>query len=82
MFSGSRSICVETNDFWIAPSSKCQRFINVAGISSPGLSAAPAIAHGIIALIRAQTELVAKEDFVRGASMNNANVDNSTNSEY
>jgi glycerol-3-phosphate dehydrogenase len=82
MFSGSRSICVETDDFWIAPSSKCQRFINVAGISSPGLSAAPAIAHGVIALIRAQTELVAKEDFVRGASTNSANVDKSANSEY
>ena len=82
MFSGSRSICIETADFWIAPSSKCQRFINVAGISSPGLSAAPAIAHGVIALIRAQTELVAKVDFVKGSSTNNAHVDNSANSEY
>jgi glycerol-3-phosphate dehydrogenase len=82
MFSGSRSICVETDDFWIAPSSKCQRFINVAGISSPGLSAAPAIAHGVIALIRAQTELVAKVDFVRGPSTNNTDVDHCANSEY
>ena len=65
MFSGSRSICVETNDFWIAASSKEERFIHVAGISSPGLSAAPAIAHGVIGLIKAQTELVAKVDFVR-----------------
>jgi glycerol-3-phosphate dehydrogenase len=72
MFSGSRSICIETDDFWIAPSSKCRRFINVAGISSPGLSAAPAIAHGVIALIRAQTELVAKVDFGREPSTNNA----------
>lgn len=82
MFSGSRSICVETEDFWIAPSSKCPRFINVAGISSPGLSAAPAIAHGVIALIRAQTELVAKVDFVRGPSTNNGDVDDSANSEH
>ena len=80
MFSGSRSICVETDDFWIAPSSKCHRFINVAGISSPGLSAAPAVAHGVIALLRAQTELVAKADFVRGPSTNNA--DDCSNSEY
>jgi glycerol-3-phosphate dehydrogenase len=65
VFSGSRSICVETDDFWIAASSKDQRFIHVAGISSPGLTAAPAIAHKVIALIKAQTELVAKPDFVK-----------------
>ena len=65
MFSGSRSICVETNDFWIAASSKEERFIHVAGISSPGLSAAPAIAHGVIGLIKAQTELVAKTEFLK-----------------
>jgi L-2-hydroxyglutarate oxidase LhgO len=39
---------------WIAASSRDQRFINVAGISSPGLSAAPAIAHEVIKLIKAQ----------------------------
>ena len=65
VFSGSRSICVETDDFWIAASSKDQRFIHVAGISSPGLSAAPAIAGEVIGLIEAQIELVAKTDFVR-----------------
>jgi glycerol-3-phosphate dehydrogenase len=68
MFSGSRSICVESNDFWIAASSKDQRFIHVAGISSPGLSAAPAIARGVIGLIKGQTELVAKVDFVKDQS--------------
>jgi glycerol-3-phosphate dehydrogenase len=68
MFSGSRSICVESNDFWIAASSKGQRFIHVAGISSPGLSAAPAIARGVIGLIKGQTELVAKVDFVKEQS--------------
>jgi glycerol-3-phosphate dehydrogenase len=65
MFSGSRSICIETDDFWIAASSKDQRFIHVAGISSPGLSAAPAIAREVIALLKGQTELVAKKDWVR-----------------
>ena len=60
VFSGSRSICIETDDFWIAASSKDQRFINVAGISSPGLSAAPAIAREVIALIKAQTALISK----------------------
>ena len=65
VFSGSRSICVETEDFWIAPSRKDQRFIHVAGISSPGLSAAPAIAQQVIGLIKAQTELMAKSDFLK-----------------
>jgi glycerol-3-phosphate dehydrogenase len=55
--SGSRSICVETEDFWIAGSSRDSRFINVAGISSPGLSAAPAIARQAVALMKTQTRL-------------------------
>jgi glycerol-3-phosphate dehydrogenase len=58
VFSGSRPICVETKAFWIAPSSKDRRFIHVAGISSPGLSAAPAIAREAVSLLQAQTELV------------------------
>lgn len=65
VFSGSRSICAETDDFWIAASSKDQRFFHVAGISSPGLTAAPAIAHEVIGSIQAQTDLVAKSDFIR-----------------
>jgi glycerol-3-phosphate dehydrogenase len=71
VFSGSRSICVETDDFWIAHSSKDERFINVAGIASPGLSAAPAVAHEAVALIRAQIEMAKKTDFIqdRGTAM-------------
>jgi L-2-hydroxyglutarate oxidase LhgO len=65
VFSGSRSICIETDDFWIAASSKDQRFINVAGISSPGLSAAPAIAQEVIALVKAQTALMPKPKYTR-----------------
>ena len=65
VFSGSRSICVETDDFWIAASSKDQRFINVAGIASPGLSSAPAVAGEAVALIRAQTEMTKKPHFVQ-----------------
>jgi glycerol-3-phosphate dehydrogenase len=65
VFSGSRPICVETGEFWIAPSRKDQRFIHAAGISSPGLSAAPAIAREVIALIKVQTELVAKTEFLK-----------------
>jgi phosphoenolpyruvate---glycerone phosphotransferase subunit DhaK len=63
-FSGSRSICVETDDFWIAPSSKEKRFIHVAGIASPGLSSAPAAAQEAVALIRAQTEMTKRTNFV------------------
>ena len=65
VFSGSRPICVETDDFWIAPSSQDRRFIHVAGISSPGLSAAPAIAGQVVDLIKVQTDLVAKSQFAR-----------------
>jgi glycerol-3-phosphate dehydrogenase len=65
VFSGSRSICVETDDFWIASSSKDKRFIHVAGIASPGLSSAPAVAQEVVALIRRQTELTKKTNFVQ-----------------
>jgi glycerol-3-phosphate dehydrogenase len=65
VMSGSRSICVETDDFVIRPASKDRRFIHVAGISSPGLSAAPAIARQVISLIKAQTKLVTKADFIK-----------------
>jgi len=65
VFSGSRSICVETDDFWIAPSSKDKRFINIAGIASPGLSSAPAVAHEAAALIRAQRGMRKKANFVQ-----------------
>lgn len=42
-FSGSRAI-PDTGDFIIAESKTAKGFINLAGIKSPGLSAAPAIA--------------------------------------
>jgi L-2-hydroxyglutarate oxidase LhgO len=56
---------VETDDFWIAASSKDKRFIHVAGIASPGLSSAPAVAGEAVALIRAQTEMTKKTAFVQ-----------------
>ena len=64
VFSGSRSICVETDDFWLAASSKDKRFINVAGIASPGLSSAPAVAREVVGILKSQTELPEKADFV------------------
>lgn len=42
-FAGLRAHC-DRNDFIIEPSEKNSNFINVAGIESPGLSSAPAIA--------------------------------------
>ena len=42
-FAGLRAHCTR-NDFIIEPSEKNAQFINVAGIESPGLSSAPAIA--------------------------------------
>jgi glycerol-3-phosphate dehydrogenase len=65
VFSGSRSICVETDDFWIGASSKDKRFIHIAGIASPGLSSAPAVVQEAVALIRAQTEMTNKANFIR-----------------
>jgi L-2-hydroxyglutarate oxidase LhgO len=65
VFSGSRSICVETDDFWIAASSKDKRFIHVAGIASLGLSSAPAVAQEAVALIMAQTGMTKKANFVQ-----------------
>ena len=48
-FSGNRAH-EEGNDFVIAPSKVNKYFINVAGIESPGLSSAPAIAEYVAAM--------------------------------
>lgn len=52
VISGSRSISVETDDFVIAHASNNKNFINVAGIKSPGLSSAPAIALLVTKLLK------------------------------
>lgn len=49
-FSGTRP-ATYTEDFYIALSEKTDRFINVGGIQSPGLAAAPAIAELAISLL-------------------------------
>lgn len=49
--SGSRPICQETDDFVISYAKNNQGFINVAGIKSPGLTAAPAIALQVADMI-------------------------------
>ena len=45
-FAGLRAHC-DRDDFIIEPSEKNPQFINVAGIESPGLSSAPAIAESV-----------------------------------
>ena len=53
-----------TEDFIIQPSKKHSNFIHVAGIQSPGLAAAPAIADMVIDILCKQgLKLVNKKDF-------------------
>ena len=61
-FCGLRAVG-STGDFII--NMPCERFVNVAGIESPGLSAAPAIAEYVIALLQnAGANLQKNERFV------------------
>lgn len=61
-FAGLRAV-TETEDFIIGATSK-RGFINVAGIQSPGLTAAPAIATMVADLLREQgLTLTPKDDF-------------------
>lgn len=50
-FSGLRATA-EGDDFIIGPSANCAGLINVAGIQSPGLTSAPAIAKSVIELVK------------------------------
>ena len=70
-FSGVRAIAYETetgekiDDFIIEEDKKQKRFINVAGICSPGLSAAPAIGTYVIQLLKkAGLTLKENKDFI------------------
>ncbi len=62
-FSGLRATST-TGDFIIEESKEVENFINVAGIESPGLSAAPAIAEYVVEILNKKVEgLVKKESF-------------------
>lgn len=50
-FAGLRPAYKETSDFIIEASDKVKGFINAAGIQSPGLSCAPAIAEMVVELV-------------------------------
>lgn len=62
-FSGIRAE-PDTKDFIISESKDAKGFINVAGIKSPGLSSAPAIAEYVVDIVNnISNGLVEKEDF-------------------
>lgn len=76
-FAGLRAHC-DRNDFIIEPSSENPCFINVAGIESPGLSSAPAIAIYVKDILLGMLDTEEKNDFnpvreepVRFRHMNN-----------
>ncbi|MDI9470474.1 MAG: NAD(P)/FAD-dependent oxidoreductase [Bacillota bacterium] len=65
-FAGIRAAC-DADDFIIAPSPVDPAFINLAGIKSPGLSSAPAIAEMALELLGAAgVEFVDRPDAIRG----------------
>lgn len=61
-FAGMRAHPV-TDDFIIGFSEKNDRFLNVAGIESPGLSAAPAIAEMVLGLLTEKAGLTEKAQY-------------------
>lgn len=64
IYSGSRPIEPITDDFYIKTANSDNNFINVAGIKSPGISSAPAIAEMVINLVKeALGSLNEKESF-------------------
>jgi glycerol-3-phosphate dehydrogenase len=62
-FSGLRAKS-ETNDFIIGEVKKLPGFINVAGIDSPGLTSAPAIAEMVTSMAVDILKATLKEDFI------------------
>jgi len=62
-FTGLRARC-EGDDFVIEEASDAKGFINVAGIESPGLTAAPAIADYVLGILKEmQVEMAEKSDY-------------------
>ncbi len=61
-FTGLRAYC-DRHDFIIEESAVNSKFINVAGIESPGLTASPAIAREVVAMLKNKVNLTEKKDF-------------------
>jgi len=53
-------------DFFVAESGRRPGWINLLGIESPGLTAAPALAEMVVAIIGTKEELAARSDFEPG----------------
>jgi glycerol-3-phosphate dehydrogenase len=63
-FAGLRPAIVDKDDFYIESSKIIKNFIHVAGIQSPGLTAAPAIAHYVKNILKTLgLQLVEKNNF-------------------
>lgn len=63
-FAGIRAVVGE--DFVIGPSEKVPGLMQVAGICSPGLTSAPAIAEDVAAWVQAELQVALKEDWKAG----------------
>lgn len=61
-FSGIRPK-LDSEDFIIEEAKNLKNFINVIGIDSPGLTAAPAIAEYVVKIVSKNIELVKKDNF-------------------
>ena len=64
-FAGVRAVS-STGDFILGPSEKTKGLIQAAGIQSPGLTSAPAIAKYLVDGIVAETGATAKTDYKKG----------------
>ena len=64
-FSGVRAVS-NTGDFIVGPSEKTTGLLHAAGIQSPGLTSAPAIAKKLVNLIVSETGASAKSDYKKG----------------
>ncbi|WP_339020178.1 type 2 glycerol-3-phosphate oxidase [Spiroplasma endosymbiont of Atherix ibis] len=63
-FSGSRPIYKKTNDFYIEFAKNNKNFLNVAGMKSPAIAAAPAIAEYVIEKVKEVMTLKEKENWI------------------
>ncbi len=61
VFAGLRAVS-DNGDFIIGPTKDIEGFINVAGIQSPGITAAPAIAERVSQLVAREIPLNPKQD--------------------
>lgn len=60
VFAGLRAVS-NTDDFVIESAKEVEGFVNVAGIQSPGITAAPAIAKRVVELVTRKLSLTPKE---------------------